>query len=79
MILLADERGEIARRLPIYENAILDQRPALGGHAFVVVRDGGESVRLGAVAVEISYFGTELEFAGFVRGKKAGAGVIGFP
>jgi hypothetical protein len=41
--LLARHRGEIACRLPVNEDAVFDQVPALSGHAFVVVTDGSET------------------------------------
>ena len=51
--LAPDERREIARRLPVDEHAVLDQVPLLPGHAFVVVADCRQAVRLRSVGDEI--------------------------
>src|SRR5438445_7930717 len=69
----------MARGLPIDEDSILDQIPALGRHPFVIIADGGAALRLGAVGEEIAKLRTELKFARLVWRQKAGPGVVRFP
>src|ERR1051326_2516354 len=78
-LLVANERSKVTSRLPIHKNTILHQRPALRGHAFIVISDSRQTMWLDAVAIEIADFGAELEFARLVRREKARAGVIRFP
>ena len=58
--LSADERRQIARRLPVDENSVLDEVPALPRHAFVVVADRRQPGRLRPVGDEIDDRRAEL-------------------
>ena len=53
-LVFADQRRQIARRLPIHEHAVLDQIPALRRDAFVVVADGRQPLRLRPVGEKVA-------------------------
>nr|GEU28510.1 hypothetical protein [Tanacetum cinerariifolium] len=78
--LFADDVGLVARGLVVDQDAVLDDVPALGGHALVVVAHAAERTGRGAVRNKIDDVGAVLEFFAlpFIERGKAGAGVIGF-
>src|SRR5262249_34744114 len=77
--VLSDQAGQIARSLPIYEDSVLDQVPALSRHAIVVVANRSQAPWLSAVREEIHNVRAILELAGFVRRQEACARKVSFP
>ena len=74
-----DDVGLIADGLVIDQGAVLDQIPALGLDAFIVVTDGAERVRLDLVGEQGDPVAAVLEFVlQFVDGGEAGTGIVGF-
>ncbi len=77
-LLFANNVGLIARGLVIHQDAVADDVPALGRHAFIVVADRAQRHRFGLVGDEIDALGSELELLGppLVESGKAGAGEL---
>ena len=63
----ADQRRQIARRLPAHKQAIFHQRPTLGFHAFVIISYRRQTMGLRPIGVKIADARAEFEFAGLVR------------
>src|SRR5438034_2273930 len=57
--LVADQWRQIARGLPIHEDSILYQIPALGRHALIVIGHRSQTLWLRAVGEEVAAFGAE--------------------
>ena len=65
--LLADERRQLARRLPVHEHPVAHDVPPLRLHAFIVVAGRGEAAGLRAIADEVDDLRAEAELAGVAR------------
>ena len=77
--LLADQRRQLARRLPVHEHAVAHDVPPLRLHALIVVAGRGEAARLRAIADQVDDLRAEAQLAGVGRLEEAGAGHVRFP
>ena len=74
-----DARHLLARGLVVLEEALLDDQPLVGRHAFVVPRDAGERAFLRAIGLDVHEGRTEAQLADHLLGRRdeARAGVVG--
>ncbi len=76
---LLDLRGLLARGLVVLEDALLDQQPAIGRHAFVVPRHSRQRPLLRAIGLHVHLCRAIGQLADHLlgRGDEARAGVVG--
>ena len=65
--LLADQRRQLARRLPVDEHPVTHDVPAVRLHALIVVAGGRQPARLRAIADQVDDLGAEAQLAGVGR------------